>query len=621
VPNHNFATNDISFGAHILPRDPLASWPEQEQRNREMLSHAINLRDTIVFSGAGCSIPLGCPSWAELSEKAIPIAEGVVASKQLDRELKQRSMSQLNNLKSRKPPKPNPQDAAAPRQATFTPSSSDLTYVLGACERICRRCGCAKDFRKSLAELFADPQEAIHNPYIALLDLPVHRFVTSNYDCALESALGFTTNDDCDKSFPFGKNSFTQMPKYDEQLAIFSIAFAEDYEQRKVFHCHGWHRDPDSMILTEDDYEEWYLRDQAIGGRYRQTVDLIFNSNPILFVGFSLSDDDLLVPLRFLSAVDREGKYARPLFALLERSDVSNENRFEQLFDRYGIHVVAYDAPLKTTEGRAEALCNAIHDVAECCRTHRRMWLEKPSFRAVVSKSKMFLHCDPILDPFQHQVDADSQDSLISPALDKARLIWLVGPGGTGKSWRAIRLLRSLQNANQGEFQGFFSWSFRYSNDALSGFESALRFMTKTDDPGPAETLLDRFVTELRTQRYVVVLDGVERFLHQNLEKGTVIAANSSYRRFFSALREGGLKSVLVLTSRLLPSKFEASRTSEIREDIIIEKTAGWDRGQISSILKGKCVPDPNGCVTASLLSWFRGHQYGVTLAACWLEN
>ena len=58
------AVMSVGFAAHtIRPEEAYIPWARQEARNREMLSHALNLRDTIIFVGSGCSIPLGYPSW------------------------------------------------------------------------------------------------------------------------------------------------------------------------------------------------------------------------------------------------------------------------------------------------------------------------------------------------------------------------------------------------------------------------------------------------------------------------------------------------------------------------------------------------------------------------------
>jgi tetratricopeptide (TPR) repeat protein len=625
----------LSFGAHVLRRDYLAPWRVQEQRNREMLSHALNLRDTIVFVGAGCSIPLKYPSWEDLATlRAIPAARKTVAETNgISDDLRSRCERKLRELEERivgGNERKATKRRLNRRQSERKLPSADLTSILGACERICYHCGAASEFRKEIAKLFRLKQREnrdFTSAYALLANLPVHRFITSNYDCELEAALvkkwALRDEDYNYEAKNFGKKSFTQTAKYDEQLAMFSMAFA-GYE-RRVFHCHGWHHEPDSMVLTEDDYQRWYFRDQAIGGSYRQTIDLIFNSNPILFVGFSLTDDDLLVPLRFLSAVEGARKYSRPIFALLERSSVNGEGRFEQLYERYGIHVLSYDAPIQTPEGRAEAMCQAIAGIAERCRIHRKEWLEKPAFKSVErNRGKVLLHYDygqQLLD--LHESTSDKrQENAFWPGPHKAKVIWIVGPSGTGKSWDAIRRLHRLQGA--AKFQGFAFWSFRYCNDAMSGIERILRFMGA--EPGPAEYLFDQLLEQLRTKYFFVVLDGIERFLHQSTSGTAVVAVNSSCHRFFLRLADSKArrKSALVLTSRLLPTLFESFISRSDRKPnrgITVLQAKGFNSKQIESILRGNSLGKEASTIAEQLCAWFRGHRYGVTLAAEWLKQ
>lgn len=435
----------VGFGAHCIKPPRFVLWEDQERRTREMLSHALNLRDLIVFAGAGCSAPLGFPSWDQLATFAIVITQERLAhvDPELVKETRKECMSRLDCLRK--------------LVAQENASASNLLFILAGCETMwdSALAGCNKawegttEFRSALAKILSGrdsyeqlqkwlpaehdynlghdcrhslPLEICHtkaaevieraeaalckeagepgktrspnsvmelaknpadfllqrlveceakwnnpnrsredrakfraklneilspkNPYDELLKLQVHRFITSNYDCSLEEAIirarKGQENDYIWGGKHFGKKSFTQDEEYDEQLAMFAIAYASEREP-KVFHCHGWHHQPGSMIITENDYQRWYLKDLALaGGRYRQTIDLTFGSNPILFVGFSLRDEDLLVALRALSAIEPERKFARPVFALLEdeddKGDRGDKSRFEQLYDRYGVH-------------------------------------------------------------------------------------------------------------------------------------------------------------------------------------------------------------------------------------------------------------------------------------------
>src|SRR5262249_37341752 len=60
-----------------------------------------------------------------------------------------------------------------------------------------------------------------------------------------------------------------------EALALFAAA-APGYESG-VFHCHGLLGDPDSMIITERDYQRAYLSPVPASRAYRQGLELLFS--------------------------------------------------------------------------------------------------------------------------------------------------------------------------------------------------------------------------------------------------------------------------------------------------------------------------------------------------------
>ena len=58
----------VGFGAHKLELKPGASREDRIRRTRDMLSRVLNLRTTVAFVGAGCSVPLGYPTWSEFAK-------------------------------------------------------------------------------------------------------------------------------------------------------------------------------------------------------------------------------------------------------------------------------------------------------------------------------------------------------------------------------------------------------------------------------------------------------------------------------------------------------------------------------------------------------------------------
>jgi tetratricopeptide (TPR) repeat protein len=210
------------------------------------------------------------------------------------------------------------------------------------------------------------------NIYPALLKLPIKRFVTLNYDVELERAILYK---DSIRATPDGDErikaitidqivadpdlkSFSQTKKYSGDLARFLIARYE-LNEHTVFHCHGRIDDIDSCIITEDDYQKWYLREEGEDfTSFRQTLDLVLDSTPILFIGFGLKDPDLMRILREINANSRLDTTRNPLFCLLfiGESDIPTdgttsvgqgvdprkalEDECTAFFVKYGVHVI-----------------------------------------------------------------------------------------------------------------------------------------------------------------------------------------------------------------------------------------------------------------------------------------
>ena len=455
------------------------------------------------------------------------------------------------------------------------------------------------------------------------MDLPIRRFVTSNYDSEIEKSMmekrGIREED---------LRTFTQQPKHFNHLALFALSRVED-ANNMVFHCHGSYRDQSSMVITEADYQSWYFgeRDDASIG-FRQTLSLLFGSNPILFVGFSLADDDLMRPLRMFAAEDLKGKSSRPLFALMPQKKrltkeerESNEDYFDQLFDRYGVHVIPYELSERYKPG--ETLYDALKRLETLRRTCRDYWLMKPRIRDIeltARPPKPYRHY-----PFVRHSTSDFKGPRIERLLAKlhevvkpgVRVIGLIGAGGTGKSWFAEQLVASLRKSRT-KFKGFFFWSSYYSNDALTGLDRALAYM----DPDRQYTgdRIERFRSCLQHHRYLLVFDGIERFLQETKNpiegKGFTIFAE----KLLQAMRYAESQSTVVITSRLWPNTFGPFQMDwgPIRsyliqryrsEDIIGFEPFKW-------LAKGDTRQD-----VSALVSLLDGHAHALVLAAEMLRN
>lgn len=145
---------------------------------------------------------------------------------------------------------------------------------------------------------FGDPKQ-VHGQ-LARFDLPL--FVTTNYDDLMYRALQHWNR----------KPRTAQSMWYPTANGDASPLADRDYEpsaaEPLVFHLHGHHQVPESLVLTEDDYIEYLVRlagekDLAAGvgsGLLPPYVRGLLRSKPLLFVGYSLRDWTFLVLFRTL---------------------------------------------------------------------------------------------------------------------------------------------------------------------------------------------------------------------------------------------------------------------------------------------------------------------------------
>jgi tetratricopeptide (TPR) repeat protein len=596
-----------------------------------MLSRALNMETTIAFTGAGLSAPLGYPTWRGFVERTLEHTISEVNGRP-SHSTSQFDVDRLNRL--RKQLSPEQKTQVKPEQFLF---------IVGACRRTLEGLSAVDSYFNFLHETFASPNKelALPNPYDALLDLPIYRFITTNYDGELEQALLRSRNRDLSEGH-FGlhrsrpanlheQRDFTQEPQYHHQLALFALARVRD-AHNMVFHCHGHYNHPKSMIVTESDYQRWYLNTElASGTGFRQTIKLLFNSNPILFIGYGLGDDDLLRPLRFLAAVDPHRKHSRPAFAILrEESPGSDEDMHEFLYERYGVHVIPYSSK-GDIESRTRGLCELLAELKERQGRWWTGWIQKPYFR------KVEMPAAPPEPYRQHAPIARTGEAYAQNRLEQvlqelqqraeagARVIVLLGDGGTGKSWCAMQLLDKLRRGpaaqSENHFDGYFFWSSYYTDDSLVGLDTVLAYLDKTQGVtanaagNSAISRLDRLQHHLRTGRHLIVFDGFERFLIPDEKSGFGVSSTPLVVAFLKAIASQHNKSTVVLTTRLWPAAYDESAPQAEIEKLRLPPFTTED---IKGVPPFSWVYEKQA---SSLCALMKGHVYALVLAAALIRR
>ncbi|HYM75661.1 MAG TPA: SIR2 family protein [Candidatus Dormibacteraeota bacterium] len=574
----------------LRPVPDLPSWKARERHTRKMLSRALDLGTTVAFVGAGCSAALGYPDWANLVEEIRKHADLPVFARSA-----------------------NP----------GTLKTEELLHILGLCKEGLeeREKG---QFTRIVRDIFAKvPVKATQdsNPYDALVRLNLHRFVTANYDCELEKALGRKErikDEDAIKKFGLAQD-------HPERLAKVPLSSLSSQEP-VVLHCHGWLRDEESLVLTETDYRRWYLaEDQPNVVEFRQTLEILFGSNPILFVGFGMNDDDLMRVLRTIVA-NEPGIPRRPLFALRswDGDEISDADifKFDLLCARYGINVLTYK-----NEGDDHGLTKELARIGEDLRDHRNRWLCKPRIRENDFDHEggiAYFHCCPSLSPAEEltfpSVDAAAKTWIqkLGDRGTRPRVLGVIGPGGSGKSTFALKLIKHLYR-REGSFQRFFFWSSYYANDIVTGIDLALSFLSTharaadvqdgREIPGFQDAgRATRLMKQLEEIPCLLVFDGIERLLRPGKLPGEGVANSAAAQTFLQKIADVPGDSTVVFTSRVWPSELDEEKDSVGRLEIgpCLLKDAS------QNLPKDVLKRDED---FASVVSLLDGHLQGIVLA------
>lgn len=612
------------LAAH-MPLPPGASSRERKQRSEAMLLHALSKDSLVAVAGSGCSLAFGYPNWTRF-------AKGVIKGT-------------LDALPGGHPGR----TCVAEFDACLTDEREQpndvLMYFIGVCQEILRHLDDPEgrnQYERYIGETFKPDAGQLGageaDPYDALVDLPIRRFVTTNYDCEIEKALahkrGVSTRElGLEQGGIPGttaiRRSLTQ--KDHAELARFTLADIAGNESM-VFHCHGRYDDVDTIIASEADYQRWYLADDhGMGRPFQYSFELLLTYNPLLFVGYSMRDEDLMRTLRLMSALDPSRKDARPLFALVEDRD-EDRHYHESLFERYGVHVIPYDLPPGPVheKERTAALCQTLRQLRDRHEEELRRRFCKPRVRkALVETPKPRPHIEM---PALARVPGGRSKQL-HDAVYRAGLVELIGPSGSGKSMALWRLLADVRKTHP-DVAGSFYWSAHYGNELLTAADHALRYF---DPGGKLEgSRFERIRRCLFEHRYLLILDGCERLLRPANPPSTGRSYSAAFRRLLAIFTDPGSHSTVVLASRLGFADLDAIPAARrTRSRVCLVPLRVDDLAESPSQLG--CAADVPGALAAllhrpgdstgvrlavsALCSLLQGHSYGLQLASTYLAN
>lgn len=126
-------------------------------------------------------------------------------------------------------------------------------------------------------------------PYALLADLHLPIYVTTNYDDFMYEALKNRGRSPQRAICPW----YTKDPgEVEEATRLFkeTVGYNPDSGRPIVYHLHGHHGTPESLVLTEDDYIDFLVRVSGDPDLLPPVIQKSLRSRMLLFIGYSLAD-------------------------------------------------------------------------------------------------------------------------------------------------------------------------------------------------------------------------------------------------------------------------------------------------------------------------------------------
>jgi hypothetical protein len=166
--------------------------------------------------------------------------------------------------------------------------------------------------------LVADDPNEVHR-VLASLNLPL--YLTTNIASFMTEALEAA-----------GRKPTRELCRWNAKLDELPSIFEErpDYvpklEEPLVYHFFGTDDQPDSVVLTEDNYFDWLVKVSADPERVHSVIQAALTNTQLMFLGYSMHDIEFRVIMRGLVATRGQRKSIKHVAVQLDVDDVKVEN-------------------------------------------------------------------------------------------------------------------------------------------------------------------------------------------------------------------------------------------------------------------------------------------------------
>ncbi len=198
-----------------------------------------------------------------------------------------------------------------------------------------------EDYHQFLRATFQPNEQPIDDCLRDLVALPFRHVITTNYDRVLEDAHAEARPSERLEQFRWSD---------DEAQREFISRLGDPAYARRYVYLHGRWDNPASIVLTDEDYERMYVRSADTSRK----LFALFATQRVVFVGFSLSDPDLMHLLREMKS--DMGRGAARHFAIVPLDSWEEQAVVRRrLVGKFGIEPLFYQATADH-QGLADAL-------------------------------------------------------------------------------------------------------------------------------------------------------------------------------------------------------------------------------------------------------------------------
>lgn len=413
----------------------------------------------------------------------------------------------------------------------------------------------AEEYRKMLgpdgfAELIRDtfgPEEAPHDAFHEdLVRLPFRHILTTNYDAVLEQAHAAAFNRPRAVAVTWNEAS-------NVRELIQRIGDAE--HGRRYLYLHGRFDEPDTIVLTERDYTERYLRASDTWPK----LFTLLAAQRVVSLGFSLSDLDVMAVFRSVKALMGPGD-PRHFAILPHEGKVETGTARQRLQGKYGVRPVFYRQTPKH-----EGLHALVKEMLEALRPARPSMPPEPPTPSLRPPPEP-LPPTAGYDPLCYVRHEDVERRVLSGLAEAGSPVVILGPARFGKT----ALLRHvLDEAVQA--------------DHAAGKQSRAALVEMSTFGPEAQVSYEDFLYELAS-RIVEAVEGDEAWLEEAWSRSLTPTRRLTWLLKSKVLNTVTERLILALESadQLPRFNFWENVLGRLRAWAQESKTAPWDRLRIA---------------------------------------